>query len=211
MTKPIGILGGSFDPVHKGHIHIAQHCYEELGLQCVKFVPVNKPVHRNQLIASSEHRLNMLQLAVADYPEFVVDDIELQRADDSYTIDTLKQLKQTQTTTPLCFIMGNDAFHTLHTWKDWQQLFNYAHIVVLSRKLEQISVLNNALKQELEKRLSTDKEVLHKQTAGMIYQLSIPEIDISATHVRQQHNNDATKAMLPEQVFNYIQKNKLYE
>ncbi len=208
MTRPTGLLGGSFDPVHKAHIQIACHCCRELDLHQVRFIPVGQPVHRSALLAGAEHRLAMLHLATAEHPELTVDEIELQRPGGSYTIDTLKALKQTARI--LCLVMGEDVFHTLPAWKDWQHLFSYAHVVVLNRQQGKFTAFSPAMRQVLEQRLTTDKKTLHEQKAGAIYRLGQPVMDISATAIRQQPEAMATRSLLPGGVFDYIQKNRLY-
>ncbi|MGI9230095.1 MAG: nicotinate-nucleotide adenylyltransferase [Gammaproteobacteria bacterium] len=210
MLEAIGILGGSFDPVHNGHIQIAEYCYQQLALQQVKLIPVGQPVHRGTLRADGAHRLKMLQLAVADKPGLTADDIELQRDGPSYTIDTLQQIRQQQAAAALCLVMGADVFAGLHEWKQWRQLLEYAHIVVLNREAEKLPPPDPAMTKQLAAHTSTDTQLVHQQAAGKIFQLPLPLIAISATQIRDGLANRQAGSMLPTAVHDYIRDNKLY-
>lgn len=131
--KPIGILGGTFDPVHFGHLRTALELKQILDLQEIKFLPCHTPVHKELPSAHPHHRIAMLQLAIANESGFALDDRELRRATPSYMIETLTSLRQELNDTPLILIMGSDAFTNLPTWKNWQQLLDMAHIAVAIR------------------------------------------------------------------------------
>ena len=133
MNKPIGILGGTFDPVHYGHLRTALELFQILNLAEIRFMPCQIPVHKDEVHADPKHRLAMLELALAGTPEFKVDHRELQRSTPSYMIETLISLRKEYPDTPLALIMGSDAFINLATWNSWQELTDYAHIVVAIR------------------------------------------------------------------------------
>ena len=133
-TAPIGILGGTFDPIHHGHLRIAQEALEQCDLAQVRFIPSGTPPHRPAPLASAQARRDMVRLAVDGQPGFVVDEREVSRTDPCCTVDTLTQLRaELGALQPLCLILGGDAFLQLHTWHEWQRLFDLAHIVVLQR------------------------------------------------------------------------------
>ncbi|OGT06369.1 MAG: nicotinate (nicotinamide) nucleotide adenylyltransferase [Gammaproteobacteria bacterium GWF2_41_13] len=137
QTQPIGILGGTFDPIHQGHLQIALIALQQLHLQKIHFIPCFQPPHRNQPIASPNDRLAMVKLAIGNNTAFNADDREIKRGNISYTIDTLKSLRQDYPDTPLCLIIGTDAFQELQQWHHWKELIDYAHLVVMYRQTDQ--------------------------------------------------------------------------
>jgi len=129
--KPVGILGGTFDPIHYGHLRLAEEMRELAGLQQIRFIPTGNPPHRDAPQVSALHRSAMVKLAIADHPDFVLDEREVRRAAKSFTVDTLRELRtELGETQPLCLLMGGDAFLQLHTWHQWEKLLDLAHIVV---------------------------------------------------------------------------------
>jgi nicotinate-nucleotide adenylyltransferase len=130
---PVGLLGGSFDPVHVGHLRTAWELLTDLKLAEVRFIPSRVPPHRAPAIASGALRLRMLEAAIAGQPGFVVDDRELRREGPSYTVDTLGELHAGQPQRPLVLILGMDAFLGLPTWHRWREIAGLAHIVVVQR------------------------------------------------------------------------------
>ena len=129
----IGVLGGTFDPIHYGHLRPAKEALVTLGLDQLRFVPAARPPHRRSPVASAEQRLRMVELAVADEPCFVVDDREFGRPGPSYTVDTLISMREEFGERTLCLLMGTDAFDGLDTWHCWQRLPQLAHLVVMYR------------------------------------------------------------------------------
>ncbi len=131
--QPIGVFGGTFDPIHCGHLRTAFELWQELQLAEVRFLPTGTPPHRDQLYASPELRLKMVQAAVADQPSFVVDDREVRRSGVSYSVDTLTELRREYPHRSLCLLLGMDAFLGLPHWHRWRELLTLAHIVVAHR------------------------------------------------------------------------------
>jgi len=209
--KPIGILGGTFDPVHHGHLRLAIECIERLALAEVRLVPLRVPPHRKPPRASPEHRLAMLKLATANKNNLIVDDSELRRKDISYTIDTVSALRKNSGRTPLCLLMGTDAFNMLHTWHRWQSLLDYVHIVIAERPGVVCTPENAELNSVLVKHTAMDPTALHTAENGRIFRVQIPWLDISATRIRDmlrmRHN---TSFLLPEAVIDYIHTHGLY-
>ena len=128
-NKPIGILGGTFDPIHHGHLRLAQEALEQCDLAQVRFIPGGTPPHRGAPYATALHRLNMVRLALQGNAAFVLDEREIYRTDPCYTVDTLRSLRDDLGQQSVCLLLGGDAFLTLHTWRDWHSLFDLAHLV----------------------------------------------------------------------------------
>lgn len=130
----VGLLGGTFNPIHYGHLRMAQELANGLGMDEVKFIPSANPPHKDSVTVSAEHRATMVKLAIADNPLFTLDKRELERQGTSYTIDTLISLREELgNNTALCLMMGSDAFIKLNTWHRWQALLDYAHIILVQR------------------------------------------------------------------------------
>lgn len=212
MAKPIGILGGTFDPVHHGHLRMAIECYERIDLQEIRLVPLLAPPHRQHPVASPGHRLAMLKIAASDLQGLIIDDCELQRDEVSYTIDTVSKLRQTVGNTPLCLLMGTDAFNTLHTWHRWQELLGQTHIVIAQRHSNRFKPEATELIEIISKHRTDDISELHETSAGRIFEIHIPLLDISATQIRVAFREKRSTAfLLPDGVIDYIQTNNIYQ
>lgn len=216
MTQPIGILGGTFDPVHNGHLHLATTFLKELDLAELRFIPLSNPPHRTTPQASPEQRLEMLELAVENHALLKVDDCELQRDGISYTIDTLKDLRSKFTESPLCLLMGIENFKTLNTWHQWQSLLGYSHIVIANRPGSDDNISNEEIKIFMDTFFTTSVDDLHQQAAGCIMRLDIPMLDISSTEIRNNFQSDPksnlkSESLLPNKVLDFIHTHNLYK
>lgn len=212
MANPIGILGGTFDPVHNGHINLALSCYQHFGLGEVRLLPVNIPAHRPQPIASSDQRLAMLKLAVQGHSQLRIDERELHREGISYTIDTLKSLRVELDSQAICIILGMDAFQAFHTWHQWQLILDYAHIIVADRPGNESGLKQAELKSLFTERATNNTSILQQVPAGSILKIDLPMLDVSASQVRSLISADKETAhLLPLSVNDYIQSNKLYK
>ncbi|MDD5058897.1 MAG: nicotinate-nucleotide adenylyltransferase [Sideroxydans sp.] len=216
-SAPIGILGGTFDPIHHGHLRIAQEALEQCGLAQVRFLPSGIPPHRAAPRASAQQRLQMVLLALHGHPDFVVDAREVTRADPCYTVDTLTALRtELGDQQPLCLILGGDAFLQLHTWHEWHRLFALAHIVVLQRAggLPLGNAMNNAdaaLKAEYRARLAPGAQALHEAPGGAIFVADMPALEISATDIRRRCAiGKSIRYLTPQAVTDFINSNQLY-
>ena len=211
MKKAMGVLGGTFDPVHNGHIHLALECYRAAELSEVRLIPLNIPAHRVSPDANSEQRLAMLRLASNDHKELVVDDQELRRNEISYTINTLRNLRKELGEQSVCLIVGMDAFQAFNTWHEWRLILDFAHIIVADRPGNKTELKEKDIAELFNTHSSPDISTLHENRAGSILKIDLPMLDISATQIRDLiASGKKVTDLLPEQVYDYIQKNKLY-
>ena len=213
--KAIGILGGTFDPIHYGHLRLAEEMLELANLREIRFIPAGTPPHRSVPQVSAQHRSAMVQLAIADQLAFVLDEREVDRSTPCYTVDTLRELRvELGEAQPLCLLMGGDAFLQLNTWREWEQLFELAHIVVGYRPgftlEERIHTATPALRQHYQQRLCA-ADVLSQQPCGGIVELAIPKLEISATLIRSRvAEKRSIRYLLPNAVADYIHQHHLY-
>lgn len=212
-SAPIGILGGTFDPIHNGHLRLAIEALEQCRLSEVHFIPSGTPPHRDAPQASATDRLHMVQLAVHSNPAFLADQRETYRTDACYTVDTLTALRaELGAQQSLCLLLGSDAFAQLHTWHQWRELFNLAHIVVMQRPGQPLgnalAKADPALLHEYTARLAPSSKVLHESPAGHIVVLNIPALEISATDIRQRCvEGKNIHSLVPDAVAHFIQNN----
>jgi nicotinate-nucleotide adenylyltransferase len=218
LQQRIGIMGGTFNPVHYGHLAAAEEVRQRLSLDPVLFVPAFIPPHKQEKQRpTAAERREMVQLAIADNPHFDLSDVELERGGTSYTIDTVKSLRSSRSGSLLFFITGLDSFLDIRTWHQWDQLLGLCSFVVLSRPGYRFSALAKLdfLKQYEEELLSLDGRAIGQsriQTSGYdLYLQLIPQFDISATNIRTRvREGRSIKYLLPEVVEHYIIKKELY-
>ncbi|WP_027150354.1 nicotinate-nucleotide adenylyltransferase [Methylobacter tundripaludum] len=208
----IGIFGGTFDPVHYGHLRSALEVKDIFGLTEVRLIPCANPPHREQPAVTPEMRLQMLELAIKTQPGLKIDTRELDRYDlrqtPSYMVDTLESLRQEFPSEPLLLFIGSDAFKHLTGWHQWQRLFDYAHIVVMTRPGFEIQQLDDFFKA----RLAVDIKELAQDPAGKLCFQQVTQLDISATAIRDIIARKQNPVfLLPDAVIEYIKQNKLYE
>lgn len=206
--KTIGIFGGTFDPIHFGHLRAALEIYEELSLDEVRLVPGKHPPHRMTPQASPEDRLHMVQLAIEGTP-LTVDDQEMRREGPSYSIDTLMSLRRENPKASLCMVVGVDAFLGLTTWFQWEKLIQLANIIVMYRTGWELPKTGPIA--ELIQTHAPSNESINKYPYGRILTQTISILDISASNIRNRiQNNRSPDFLLPEKVHEYIQKHGLY-
>ncbi len=202
----IGIFGGTFDPVHNGHLLSVLSLASELNFERIHLLPSATPPHRSPTRSSSAHRLKMVELAVEDYPQLIADDRECIRQGKSFTIDTLKSFRQEYPDDLLAFITGMDAYLDIPNWKQWQDYLNHVHICVMRRPGYE---LYSSWGDEY---VAACKDELFKKPNGMIYFAQTELVDISSTQIREKLNAvESLQKDLPIQVLDYIIENKLYE
>ena len=214
---PIGILGGTFDPIHHGHLRLAQEALEQCRLSEVRFIPGGTPPHRAAPLASAAHRLQMVRLAIQGQSGFAVDEREVQRTDPCYSVDTFSALRaEMGSQQPLCLLLGSDAFLQLHSWHQWEQLFELSHIVVMQRPGRPVgnamAQAEGGLNKQYLSRLAPSPQLLHESPGGLVVVLDMPQLDISATDIRSRAaQNKNLRYLLPDAVAHYIQINQLYK
>ena len=215
-TAPIGVLGGTFDPIHYGHLRLAEEVGERLRLEEVRLVPSGTPPHRSAPAVSADHRLAMTQLAAAGNARFKVDAREVRRAGPGYTFDTLKELRaEAGEARPLALLLGADAFLEFATWHRWREIFGLAHIAVAHRPgfpIEQWTArMPQPLAREYSTRLMQQPLAIHLSASGGIVVVPFTALDISATAIRDMLRAGASpRYLLPGAILDYIRANRLY-
>jgi nicotinate-nucleotide adenylyltransferase len=218
LSQKLGILGGTFNPIHYGHLAAAEEVRERLKLDRVLFIPSFHPPHKQEDdVPSAAHRMEMVRIATSENATFEPSDIEIKRGGKSYTIDTIEALKRAHPDADLYFITGVDSFLDIQTWSRWERLLSLCTFVVLSRPgyrfadLLKIDFLRPAGNQVLE--LDREQRVHVEIHAGTftVYLEMIPLYDISSTDIRRRvKEGRSIKYLLPEAVETYIINNKLY-
>ena len=211
--QAIGIFGGTFDPIHLGHLRLAEEMAEAIGLERVLFIPAGQPPHRGAPRTGAAHRLEMVRRAIAGNPRFAADAREVTSPRPSYTVDTLTALRaELGKEHPLWLLLGADAFLELPTWHDWRQLFELANIAVAARPGSR-ALRSNDLKDPLR------SEVLKRQVAssaaagpaGSVQLRQMTPLDISATAIRDTlARHGSARYLLPDAVLDYIHEHQLY-
>jgi nicotinate-nucleotide adenylyltransferase len=213
QTQPgaaFGIFGGTFDPVHFGHLRAALEGLEKLGLRELKMIPAGDPPHRAKPVGSAADRLAMLRLAVASCPGLSVDDRETRRAGPSYMVDTLEQLREEAGERSILLLVGQDAANALDTWHRWRELFELAHLVIMRRPDAHFSCTGE-LARQFERRRVAAPGPLMESPAGQVLPLEITQLDISSTLIR--HLLGAGKSprfLTPDPVVAFIEDRGLY-
>ena len=183
MPQAIGVFGGTFAPIHNGHLRLASAARDQLNLSKVLLIPAAQPPLRLPPAISGERRLRWVRLAIQNEPRLIADDRELKRAGPSYTVDTLAGLRAEFPRTPLCLLLGQDAVMQLPQWHRWESLLDYAHLVFFNRPgvAGHFSV---PLARVLREREAHDPAELHRALGGLWWRCEIPPSDISASAIR---------------------------
>ena len=207
----IGVLGGTFDPVHFGHLRAALDCQQALGLAQVRFVPLNVAVHRAQPVASSALRLAMLEAAIGGQPGFVTDDRELGRSGGSYTYETLRALRNDLgVDQPLCLLLGADAYQGFLDWYRPLDILDAAHLVVMRRPGHD-PVAGPSLRALYLERACDDPSALARAPGGRILFQDVTQVEISSTQIRALIARGLSpRYLLPESVLELIRREGLY-
>lgn len=206
----IGIFGGTFDPVHYGHLRAAVEVREKLGLADLRLLPAGDPPHRSNTVATAVQRLAMLRLATASCPGLQVDDREVRRAGPSFMFDTLTEIRNEAGAVPLFLLIGQDAANKLDTWHRWREIFDLAHLVVMRRPDAHFQCAGE-LRREIEQRRVDEPGRLQRARAGSVLALEITQLDISATLIRRLFAQGRSPCYLtPDSVIEYIHAHRLY-
>ena len=210
IGSAIGIFGGTFDPVHFGHLRAASEVKEMLGLSEFRLLPAGSPPHRRSTYASGLHRLAMLRLAVADHPDLLVDDREVRRLGASYMVDTLRDIREGEGDRPLILMVGQDAANQLDSWHQWRQLFELAHLVIMTRPKSRHDYAAE-LAADIDSRTVSENAPLFNQPTGLVRYLEVTQLAISSTDIRRQiHHGGSPRFLLPDRILGYIDYHQLY-
>lgn len=200
----IGIFGGTFDPIHHGHLRTALDVQQGLGLDELRFIPLRDPPHREQPSSTPEQRLEMVHAAIAGVPGLMVDRRELDRSGKSYSLLTLQSLRKELGDTPICLILGRDAFQGFPDWRGPDEILKLAHLVVMQRPGEN---MNNPYPE----RMIDQPEQLHSNPGGKIYLQPVTQLEISSTMIRETlRDGRSPRYLLPEAVLAIIERDSLY-
>lgn len=216
--QPLGLLGGTFDPIHFGHLRLAEEAREVLGLGEVALIPAGTPPHRDTPGSAARHRLAMVEQAIAGNPGLRCEDSEVRAEGRSYTVLTLERLRGREgTTRPLVLILGADAFAGLPDWHRAEELFDLAHIAVANRPghaphgRRWPGVLSPALERLCDNRITSDTAALHTAPAGAVVPFDMTPLAISATLIRDLFAHGLSpRYLLPDSVVGYIARHSLY-
>jgi nicotinate-nucleotide adenylyltransferase len=208
----VALFGGTYNPVHTGHLRIATELAELLQVDHIRMLPCAFPPHRGVPQASAQQRLEMLRAALANQSLLVADDLELQRPEPSYSIDTLEQVRQQiGPDQPLFFCIGMDALAKLDSWQRWQELLHHCHIVVSSRPdCEEPQA--GPVADWVSRYRCDDLSQLQNSPAGYVHFCELTMLDLSSTEIRRKvAGGENIQFMTPDAVVNYIQQHHLYE
>jgi nicotinate-nucleotide adenylyltransferase len=206
----IGIFGGTFDPIHFGHLRAAVEAREKLELDDFRLLPAGAPPHRTDTAATSAQRLQMLRLATAPCPGLNVDDREVRRAGASFMADTLAEIRDEAGAAPLLLLIGQDAANDLDTWHRWRDLFDLAHLVVMRRPDAHFQC-RGELRRQIERRRVDRPERLRQAPAGYVLALEVTQLDISSTFIRGWlAAGRSPRFLMPDGVIEYILEQHLY-
>ena len=208
--RPIGIFGGTFDPIHYGHLRTAFELLQMLDFEEVRFVPCGDPPHRGVTFAAAALRLDMVRAATRDEPRFVVDDRELRRDGPSYSIDTLESLRAEFPDRSLCLITGMDAFLGLPTWHRWDEILDFAHIVVAHRPGWRAPG-DGELGELLARRRARSARDLHETLLGSVYIHAVTQLEIASTEIRSLvADGHDPRYLMPDVVREAIRESSCY-
>lgn len=212
--RRVGVLGGTFDPVHNGHLAVARYVFEAMQLDSILFIPAARPPHKGHLLLTPfKHRLAMLECAVQDEPLFFVSAMEGHRDGPSYSVDTLKELRETlNSEVRLFFVIGMDAFVEIGTWKNCHLLSNLADLVVIDRPDYPLDSIGTVVDKLGDYNYNSAENVwVANDHPGMIFPVSMPPVGVSSTKVRERlYASLPVTDCLPEAVWQYVVRQGLF-
>lgn len=205
MSKLLGIFGGTFDPIHFGHLRPALEILQQTGLNEIRFLPNSQPPHRNPPWLDAATRKHLVELAIADQAELVVDARELRRDGPSYMVDTLADLRCDFADATLCLLLGSDAFAGFTQWHEWQAILGLCHIIVMTRPRLELATLHNQ-PPTITARISHDAHALRNSSHGLILLQSVTALDISASQIRQNLQQGLSiRYLVPESIRQHLE------
>lgn len=206
----IGLFGGTFDPIHYGHLRPALDVLDELGLDHVRLIPCGVPPHREAPQANGEHRRTMVRLAIAGEPRLRLDERELRRPGPSYMVDTLLSLREEFGAAPLALIIGMDAFRGLDRWRRWRELVDLCHLIVMQRP-SGVAPVEGELAALIAARQVDDITALRGRAGGGLLFCDVTQLDISASRIRALvAAGRSPRYLMPDAVHDYLRATQLY-
>jgi nicotinate-nucleotide adenylyltransferase len=210
MKRATVVFGGTFDPVHYGHLRAASEVSETLGADDFRLLPAGMPPHREGTGAEAYHRLAMLELALAPYPDLTVDEREVRRDGPSYMVETLASIRQEVGERPVILCLGQDAANKLSAWHRWRELLNLAHLLVMKRPRSRPKYAGEVAELLNERRVRRHSQLMEAE-AGRVCYLGVTQLAISSTDIREQvRAGQDPRFLLPSTVLAYLRKHKLY-
>lgn len=210
----IGILGGSFDPIHLAHLRTAVELRDLLGLRELRFIPCGQPPHRTPPVASASQRVAMLHLAIANEAGLLIDEREIHREGPCYTYLTLLSLREEFPDEALCLIIGADQFVNFDSWYRWQDLFGLAHLVVVYRPgwNPNGQIANAELAEVIQEHTTSEPASLRDAKSGQLFFAQVSQFDLSSSRIRALIRQGKTsRYLVPDAVWAYIQQHHLYQ
>jgi nicotinate-nucleotide adenylyltransferase len=214
MSERLGLLGGTFDPIHNGHLRSAEEIWEDFRLDRVLFIPAYLPPHKEEgQVSSFEHRLAMCALAVEGNPHFGVTDLERTREGPSYSIDTVRDIQGRFPEAELHFILGRDAFLGIPAWGEYRELFSLAHFIVMTRPGYSRGAVTKVLEQVSSRFRHDPRSSRYIHPSGrFVHFWETTLLDISSTRIRQYFREGmSTRYLLPEAVADYVRRHELFK
>lgn len=210
MKKLYAIFGGNFDPIHYGHIFLAEKLAKEVFIEKIILLPNSNPPHKKKTKTSIADKLNMIKLATRENDLFHISYLETGKKKIFYTFNTLKKIrKKIGYSVSLCFIMGEDNWQNFHLWRNWESILLYCHILICPRTYEKKNHQN--LKKLLNSYVIKDFSLLHKNSFGFIFFSNTPILNISSSQIRENYSKGKNShGLLPSVVNKYILLKKLY-
>lgn len=212
MADLLAYLGGTFDPIHYGHLKAAEALAKEARIEKITLLPNGVPPHRPQPIASAQARADMVRLAISEYLFFDIDTRELDHESASYTVETLEVLvREYGKDQPLGFILGQDALLNIDHWFRWRDLLQYCHLLICQRPGYPMQMPTAELQQWLDVHRTRNVQALTERASGLIWLCEIPVTTISSTEIRERcRQGQSCKGLLPSAVIDYIEQHEIY-
>jgi nicotinate-nucleotide adenylyltransferase len=209
-NQAIAIFGGTFDPVHHGHLRAASEVAEQLKVSDFRLLPAGQPPHREGTWAEAYHRLAMLELALAPYPDLTVDEREVRREGPSFMVETLESIRAESGNAPVMVCLGQDAANGLNRWHRWREIFDLAHLVVMTRPRSRPQYPEDLSEFIVERQVQRTRDLMDSP-CGRVRHVEVTQLEISSTDIRRQLATGRNpRFLLPETVLAYIRKHGFY-
>jgi len=206
----IVLFGGTFDPVHFGHLRAAWEVKERLMASDFRFLPAGHPPHRSNFVTPAFHRLEMLKLAISGVPGVAIDQRELKREGPSYMVDTLQEIRHDSPDQPVVLVIGQDSANSLDRWHQWQQLFALASLLIMTRPGKKTRYAS-ALAEQMSARRVAGPELLQSRPSGLVAKMTVTALPIASSGIRELiRNGKSPRYLLPVKVLDYLQAHHLY-